>query len=168
MVIVFAVLVVGFIGALIWMIREREFCAPFGLLVCAVLLSGLIGLVSSIWSEQLPIDKCEVETQRYPIVAVQDNMGANGSFVLGCGSNAQNMYYYYMRETPAGFRMENIKADKVYIVETDDIEPCIETLTSTGFKNWYDYILNVPWCKIKTTLYVPTNTVFRDWSIDLK
>lgn len=70
-----------------------------------VLFAVLFLLLSSFWSEGIPIDKCEYSTTDTPIISLRADAAANGTFFLGTGRVDSDIYYYYMAETDSGYKM---------------------------------------------------------------
>lgn len=168
MVIAILIAIVGLVFAIWYGISEKEVLTPIGITFVGVMFAVIFSLLSSIWSGYIPIEKCEVKTYSTKIVALADNTAPAGSFVLGTGIVKSTTYYYYMTETPSGYKLEKIATDRVYVRESDTTKPRYEFVQCVGFKNWYDYIFNVPGEVLARTLYVPTNTIYRNFAIDLQ
>jgi len=163
--IVFLVIVaVAIIGGITAAIVERD-GSFIGLGFIGVLLAVLFLLISSLWSENVPIDKCEYSTTDTPIVSLRTTSVTNGSFFLGTGGVDNDLYYYYMMETKEGYQMGKIRTSRAYVRESNEVPPHIAVIKCTGFVNWYDYILNVPGHTARIVLYVPENTIYQHFEI---
>ena len=130
-----------------------------------VLFAGLFLLLSSVWSESIPVDKCEYSTTDTPIVSLRTTHIADGAFFLGTGGVDNDLYYYYMMETEKGYQMGKIRTSRAYVRESNEVPPHIAVIKCTGFVNWYDYLLNIPGHTAQIVLYVPENTIYQHFEI---
>lgn len=162
------VAVIVIIFAITYGIIDEEPGMAFGISLAGLLFGVLVFLICSLWSDRIPQEECIINEINVPIVALQDNMAVDGNFILGCGGVKGEMYYYFMRNTDKGYQMDSIKASTVYICETNDIQPHYSIFRIAGFKHWWTYILNTPGICINRTLYVPTNTIYQAYNIDMK
>lgn len=153
-------IIVGITAAIV----ERD-GSYVGMGFVGVLAAVLLLLLSSLWSENIPVDKCEYSTTDTPIVSLHTDSAASGSFFLGTGSVDSDIYYYYMAETDTGYQMGKVRASRVYVRESNEVPPHLSVMKCTGFVNWYDYILNVPGHTVKIVLYVPENTIYQHFEI---
>lgn len=153
-------IIVGIIAAIVE--RDGSYVGK-GCLVA--LFAGLFLLISALWSEAIPIDKCEYSTTDTPIISLRTDAAANGAFFLGTGRVDSDIYYYYMAETDDGYQMGKVRASRVYVRESNDVPPHLAVMKCTGFKNWYDYILNIPGHTAQIVLYVPENTIYQHFEI---
>ena len=122
--------------------------------------------------ETRPIQSCVLNSE------IQNT--AHGSFVLGIAnytesSSLSTSYYVYVKGTE-GYRLQRLYFDNVEIVETDEVEPCIKGyFKSNGkvYKSVYDidgyYHENDELYEPMTQyiLYVPTNTIRQEYSVDI-
>lgn len=118
------------------------------------------------------------EEKKYNIQGLENNLEIkqemHGYFVLGFGSvsgkTEQEMKYYYFKSNKKGKKLKSIKANDVYIRETDKQKPCLiqecEEKEFTGFfkfmfGNWHE--------KVETNkiLVVPTNTIKIEYNVDI-
>jgi len=164
---ILAVLVI-WVFDIIWIIDDREPLSQFGMAVGGVLAGAIVWLFSTFWSDMLPLEEYQLQEVNYSIVALQDNNVTSGHFILGCGTVEGKLTYYYMRDTDKGYIVNSINASEVYLREDDNEEPHLATVYSTGFKHWYTYILNVPYTTIYRVIYVPSNTIYKNYNVDLK
>lgn len=130
-----------------------------------VLLAVLFLLLSSLWSESIPIDKCEYSTTDTPIISLHTDAAADGAFFLGTGRVDSDIYYYYMAETDEGYKMGQVRASRVYVRESNEVPPHLSVMRCTGFTHWYDYLLNIPGHTAQIVLYVPENTIYQHFEI---
>jgi hypothetical protein len=149
-------LIIGIAAA----IKESD-SSYIGVSFLGVLLAGLFLLISSLWSEDVPIDRCTYSTTDTPIISLRTGSAADGAFFLGIS----DIYYYYMAETNEGYQMRRVRASYTYVRESNDVPPHLAVMKCTGFKNWYDYLLNVPGNTIQIVLYVPENTIYQHFEI---
>ena len=161
-----AVIVIVF--AITYGIIDDEPGMAFGMSFAGLLLGVIVLLLCSLWSHLVPQEECIINEINVPIVALQDNMTVDGNFVLGCGGVHGEMHYYFMETTDKGYQMDSVKASTVYVRETDYDQPHYSVSRITGFKHWWTYILNVPGVVVNRTLYVPTDTIYQAYSIDMK
>lgn len=164
MIVSITIAAVALIAGIAVAIKERD-GSNIGMGFMGVLLAGLFLLLSSFWSEDIPIDKCLYSTTETPIISLRTGSAADGAFFLGTGRVDSDMYYYYMAETNAGYQMKRVRADYTYVRESNEVPPHLVVMTCTGFKNWYDYLLNVPGNTIQIALYVPENTIYQHFEI---
>ena len=161
-----AVIIIVF--AIVDGIIDGEPGLAFGMSFAGLLLGVVIFLLCGLWSDTVPQEECIIDEINVPIVALQDNIITDGTFVLGCGGVSGEMHYYFMRNTDKGYQMDSVKASTVYIRETDDVQPYYSVSRVTGFKHWWTYILNIPGLCVNRTLYVPTNTIYQEYNINMK
>jgi hypothetical protein len=155
-----AALIVGIITAVVK--RDGSYVGK-GCLVA--LWAGIFLLISALWSEAIPIDKCEYSTTDTPIISLRTDAAADGAFFLGTGRVDNDIYYYYMAETDAGYQMNKVRASRVYVRESNEVPPHLSVMRCTGFIHWYDYLLNVPGNVVQIVLYVPENTIYQHFEI---
>lgn len=88
-----------------------------------------------------------------------ESVEQKGTFILGVGtyqakSTIETKYYLYVLKDE-GYMLTEIDSNRLEIVETDEIEPCIKGQFQANGK------LNSTW---DCTAYVPVGTVFEEYS----
>ena len=164
MIVCIIIAAVAIIAGITAAIAERD-GSYIGFGFIGVLVAALFLLISSVWSESIPADKCEYSTTDTPIISLRTDAAANGSFFLGTGRVDNDIYYYYMAETDKGYQMGKVRASRVYVRESNEVPPHIAVIKCTGFVNWYDYLLNIPGHTAQIVLYVPENTIYQHFEI---
>ena len=66
------------------------------------------------------------------ILSIKQDNSVNGHFILGTGSIQDVQYYFYYYNTDKGIKLDKVKSDKSYIIETDEYEPSIYKVKETG------------------------------------
>lgn len=88
-----------------------------------------------------------------------ESVEQKGTFILGVGtyqakSTIETKYYLYVLKDE-GYILTEIDSNRLEIVETDEIEPCIKGQFQANGK------LNATW---DCTVYVPVGTIFEEYS----
>lgn len=157
-----------FLWGLIEGIQDGEISSVFAGFFIGLIL-GLFVMAPIAWIvDSPPIEDCIVTEHTQYIESLNDNLGTEGRFAIGCGMVKTDMYYYYLEKTEHGLKMNKIEADEVYVCEEKNCTPRYTYYRITGFKNWYDYIYRVPLDTINHTLFVPEGTIYRNYNIDLQ
>jgi len=115
-----------------------------------------------------PITKEYVKIEEVPIYALQNKIGVQGSFFLGCGRVRDEIKIFYITKKEFGYMIESISANDVYLNEKD-CEPRIEKYAET-FKNDFlqaNFYLPVRFLKTKTIVNIPPNSIKYNFNIDL-
>ena len=111
--------------------------------------------------EEKPIKSC--------ILYSNEQASSYGSFVLGVGSyysssSIQFKYYIYMKGLE-GFVLQDLDAENVEIVETNEKSPCIKGIfDSAGRIYKWEYEKDFD----KYVIYVPVGYIKEDYSNELK
>lgn len=118
--------------------------------------------------ERKSIQSCVLESSK--------NLDVSGSFILGIGSVGGSTYndikYYFYMKSENGYKLKSIDTNYVEIVETNNIEPCIEGYF-TEYGDFYNELMcigaNEKYTKKVTsyTLYVPEGTLKQSFDINL-
>lgn len=149
-------------------------------LILAVMISMLTGCSSSNLDELMG----DPETREIKSCILDSSVEhrAGGSFVLGVGtytsSSSINTKYYIYIKGIEGYRLQEIDANNLEIVETDEIQPCIKGyFTDSGkvYNSAYDIDLyyqggynSSDFEKfIDYTIYVPVGTIKEQYSTDV-
>lgn len=106
-----------------------------------------------------------VELQTHQIVALQDNIGVEGSFFLGSGTIDSEPHYTYMIETERGFKLESVEADEAYIIYDDN--PRIQTKYKSLKYDWM-YLIAIKWSSAEYTFYIPEGSIYTGYKVDLQ
>lgn len=83
------------------------------------------------------------------IVSIRRN-DATGSFVLGTSREDSNSYYCYYYKDDKGYKLGKQRTNECYIIETDEVEPCVYHIKEKGELYSY-YKIYVPYDTIITT-----------------
>lgn len=151
-----------------YMLYEADnFAEKVGMGMLGLIMGVLIGFL--IWAALgsaigifLP-EKVELQTQQ--IIALQDNIGVEGSFFLGSGAIDSEPHYTYMIETERGFKLENVEADDSYIIY--DNSPRIETRYKSLKYDWM-YLIAIKWPSAEYTFYIPEGSIYTGYKVDLQ
>lgn len=107
----------------------------------------------------------------YEIYSLKDSKNVEGHFFLGCGYIGTEEYYYFYIKTERGLALEKIKANDVYIQETDEESPKLiyqyHENTYLLFNEFLKKFGTNPYTKDKV-LKVPSGTVTKEYTIDLE
>lgn len=137
-------------------------------LIFGGLIAFIIIIVSVAVSTLVPNDEQNIKlVKTESIVALKDNIGTKGSFYLGSGITGGNQNYFYVTKTKRGYKQEKVEADNTYIHYTKD-NFRIEKHEGVSFKNWYTYIYATTPTAVYYEIYIPENSITRDFEIDLE
>jgi hypothetical protein len=106
------------------------------------------------------------ETETY-IYSVNDNSEVSGKFFLGFGKVEENWEYSYYYKTEFGYKIGQINADDVYVVENDELKPQIRTVNNCVKNNKkikilflnFEYNRGDACTLVRKELIVPKNTI---------
>lgn len=159
-------------GRTIWSSKTTPFRwrnAPYhwfaGWIVAGIVAGGIVTVIA----QDVTKDYVPVET---PIVALNDNIGTEGSFFLGSGSiDSEAVFFYYAGDNTNGFRLKHVDADDASIIEFDGdpymVQYCGDLSTSPS---WIDFNLDKskPSCRSwdKTVFYVPSGSIQSNYILD--
>ena len=163
-----AIFLTFFLWGLLDGIKDRQVSSIFVGILIGVVLGLFIMAPIALIAGSPPIEDCIVTEHTQYIESLNDNLGTEGHFAIGCGMVKTDMYYYYLEKTEHGLKMNKVEADEVYVREEKNCQPRYTYYRITGFKNWYDYIYRVPLEAINHTLFVPEGTIYRNYNIDLQ
>ena len=131
----------------------------------SVLAAGIFSLPTLAMKTEI------IQEEPVLIYSIKDNAGVSGNFVLGSGSVKSELLYYFVIETEYGKKIDSVKANNSYIVESDEIYPRIVKET-TRLKSaiWSKVLLDMNniFAEGKYIITVPTNTVTEEFIIDLQ
>lgn len=98
--------------------------------------------------------KTSYEELEYNIYSLDRGIEIEGHFTLGTGSINTNIAYYFYIETYRGFELKSIANSdtKIYLVETEERDPCIVTKKESNSFEKYKII------------YVPIGTIVRAYT----
>jgi hypothetical protein len=101
----------------------------------------------------------------FPIYALQDNNGVQGSFFLGSGSVDSNLKYYYAAQCEDGIKIYNIDTEKAIL--KNDENPHIETYKAQFVNKFLrNNLANL--CDDKYKIYIPQGSIQYNFNVDLK
>lgn len=154
----------------------KQLLKELGVVVGAVGLMGCLLISFSMMVSALEKDTIQLELERKSIQScvldTKQNLEVSGDFVLGIGSLNGSTYedikYYFYVMGQRGYKLSSVDADYVEIVETNDIEPCIE-----GYFTEYGELCDRISCAgkdkkmLRYTLYVPEGTLKQSYNLDL-
>lgn len=145
-----------------------DFWEGVGYAVMGIILGVAIGTMVMILSS-IVTDCCAEKTyytvQDTDIHALQDNLATEGNFFLGSGHVNEELKYFYVKETDAGYTICNIDADKAYIQYTSD--RCHLVRQSYTYNNWFVSLIAIPF-QDRYIFYIPEGSIVTNYSIDLK
>ena len=101
------------------------------------------------------------------ISALKDNSNVEGSFFLGTGSIEENSYYYFIKNTNKGKRMEKVLVDKSYINEGSD-EAYVEIYKGKFSKFAQIMLFSEYGFDEEYIFYVPDNSVTTEFKVDME
>jgi len=118
-------------------------------------------------SHTVPEEAQQIEmTDTTKIIALKDNQNTSGHFYLMGGYVDSDLYYYYAKTTPYGYKTDKVKADECFVVYTDE-NPHIDTYEAVKFYDWWRYIYAIP-VHVHYVIFVPDGTVREAFDIDLE
>ena len=153
-----------------WCLEDRD--GKVFTMIFAVTFSIGIGVLSSLLfvipNKFIPKEEKQYSTVSHKIVALKDNKGSKGSFLLGSGYIEDELYYYYFEETNEGLKKKKLIASDCYIKYDDN--PRVIEYTHTGYKKAYHYIYGTPEVIHGTyyVIYVPKGSITSEFKIDLE
>lgn len=124
----------------------------------------LVLISSGIMSGNVEFEYTKIEETN--IIALKDNIGMEGHFYITGGYVGSELYYYYATETEFGYKTEKVKAELVYIKETNET-PRIERYKG-DFANSRNELWGIPLCNDRYIIYCPEGTVCESFLIDLE
>lgn len=156
----------------------KKFTIILGLLLTVL----LTGCGSGLPTPQELMGDPETRSIKSCVLNSNEESHAHGQFILGVGihnssSSIETKYYIYVKGVE-GYRLQEIDADNLEIVETDEIEPCIKGWFSDDgkvYQNVYeideydisDYYKSDFEEFLNYTIYVPVGTIKEQFSTDL-
>lgn len=117
--------------------------------------------------------QCEQPTGSTSIYTLRDGSSINGRFVLGSGSVSSYMKYRtYVKRGP-GYKLIQLSTSKTYIVETSDTPKWETTYNRCRFSRFSEFLFGKEYLAPMIqdhvsyhTLYVPHNTIIREFRLD--
>lgn len=123
--------------------KEADWADSIPLLLVGCIILGLTIGFTPKYNESYEKKICD-------IVSISRNGEVEGSFVLGCGHIDSKSYYVCYTIQDNGYMLKKYNTDTTYIVETDEMTPCVyECKESKTFK--YTNVIYVPYNTIVTT-----------------
>lgn len=109
------------------------------------------------------------------IKSISPNSNTKGSFILGCGTIGTNDYYYFMKNTKYGYKVEKISIDgNVYIKDDANKIPTIETIskgTTTNFGKFFKLFIKVDtdtmYQHVATVFHLPKGSIVENYTVDI-
>lgn len=147
------------------------------ILLCALVIALVLVIVDWCFSSFKKTEEYKVVSYNIDSLNLQTTQENNtfGFFILGCGmlngNSVENIKYYYFAETEKGKKIENVPANKTYIIESDTQEPHLEEVhTKTYFDGWKKVLLGNRHTYDVVTEYilvVPTKTIKVSYDVEL-
>lgn len=137
----------------------------FSLVFIFLMMGTLVLLIMSKDNYEL------VEKDAKELIALQDNVSANGEFFLGSGSIDSENYYYYMYSIESGgLKQDKVSASSVTLFYLEDAN---EKPRIVEFEKEYKGLLSIALnnaIKERSTyeIYIPKGSITEEISIDLK
>ena len=146
----------------------------------ALLAGGILALIFYCISAFAP-QKIDTTVEKYNLTAIQDSQSFSGSgsfttFLLigaGSGSMSSDLEYTVLMETANGYISKTYDANTTYL-KYDNNNPRVEVTTrQSKTVDWWNRWV-VPFIKMNnteppiTTIYVPSGSISREYSIDLQ
>lgn len=162
--------IIVFVVTLILCLDEGDKIVPS--IIVTLTFSMVIGFISFLLflipNTFIPKEEKEYSSVSHKIVALKDDKGTRGSFLLGSGYIEDELYYYYFEETNDGLKKKKLRASDCYIKYDD--KPRVIKYTHTGYKKAYHYIYAIPEVIHGTyyVIYVPKGSVTNEFNIDLE
>lgn len=131
--------------------------------VSFIVMIGITLLISLFPSTEL------VKVQTNSITALKDNSKHNGSFFLGSGNVGDDQYYFYIKETSKGKKMNKVNTDDSYIKE-ESVNPYVVRYEH-HYKSGFAKILFGERNLLKSDEYifhVPKGTITTDFNVDME
>lgn len=110
----------------------------------------------------------EYEMASQPIYAMNDGSSSEGAHFLFSGYYDEKFVCRYIVETEKGKHIEQVNADKAYIVEQDVAQPYVERYEEVYTIDWYWWIALPMNNDVYYKFYVPSGTVVTSYNIDLQ
>ena len=119
------------------------------------LIFGILSLVSLICCVSLyPTYLREYTEYVCDIVSIRVDNTPQGSFFLGTGSMDNKTYYVYYSKQDKGYKLEKLEIENAYIIETNEMSPCIYKIKENHH------------LKVYYKIYVPENTIITSFVLE--
>ena len=146
------------------------------ILIVFVIIFGIFGIVKGYYLCKTIEKIYTVETRQ--LVAVQDNVGIQGKFFLGCGEiNSDVVYFVYYYKTADGIiKFDKILADQIEIIEEDRSDGVMEKRLKTRRRVLKDkkFFSRLFFIDIGASItvhyrfYIPKGSVITNYRLDLR
>ena len=104
--------------------------------------------------------------ERIDLVALQDNVGAEGRFFLGTGYIENKLNYFYYRKDGDAYRADKETADGAVIYQDEISQPYLLTYYSS-FNHSFWYFFGFPSKSQRSQFHVPKGSIKENFTLDL-
>ena len=129
--------------------------------VCA--MCGILLIYPIVEADNLPYERQAEPYITHKIMALADGSAIQGRIYMRSATIDEKHRYTYGYETyNGGMKIQQINSDRALVFFTDSVEPCAKWYKETK-KFWY-----FDWERYTCDIYLPTDALIADYSIDLQ